>query len=166
MAPFPSLHRSRAFCACLVLATLLVPVRPAGAQTTDADLQRRLARAGVSEAIVASCSGEIRVGHRSETVAALGSTTSGRYVLLQDDDAVTVLETYDGAPELHCYTIREADRLTAQIAASDTINGRITAEWDGLVVCASISPTTSVCWQHAMERKAFARIGGWTRQER
>ena len=45
----------------------------------------------------------------------------------------------------------------------DTINGRITAEWDGLVVCGTITATTTVCWQHAIERKGFVRIGGWTR---
>lgn len=155
--------RSHMFRACLALTIWLVVARSAGAQTPDADLQTRLTRAGVTDAVVAACSGEIRVGHRQETVAALGSSTSGRYVLVQDDGALAALETYDGAPELHCYTIREADLLTAQIAASDTINGRITAEWDGLVVCASITPTTSVCWQHAIERKGFVRVGGWTK---
>ena len=157
------LPRSRVLRACLAVATWLVLVQPGAAQAPDADLQARLTRAGVTDAVVSACSGEIRVGHRNETVAALGSSPAGRYVLVQDDGTLAPLETYDGAPELHCYTIREADRLTAQIAASDTINGRITAEWDGLVVCASINPTTSVCWQHAVERKGFARIGGWTR---
>lgn len=156
-------RRSQVFRACLALTMWLVVARCAGAQAPDADLQARLTRAGVTDAVVATCSGEIRVGHRQETVAALGAGTSGRYVLVQDDGVLTTLETYDGTPELHCYTIREADLLTAQIAASDTINGRITAEWDGLVVCASITPTTSVCWQHAIERKGFVRVGGWTR---
>lgn len=163
MTPFLMSFRSYVLAASLVVVMGCVAALSAGAQAPDAALQARLARAGVTEAVVASCGGEIRVGHPQETVAALGSTTSGRYVLVQDDGTLATLETYDGAPDLHCYSIREADRLTAQIAASDTINGRITAEWDGLVVCASITPTTSVCWQHAIERKAFVRVGGWSK---
>lgn len=149
--------------AARVVVALLACTALASAQTPDADLQARLAKAGVSEPVVASCRGDIRVGHPAEAVAALGSAAAGRYVLAQDDGAVVTLETYDGAPELHCYSVRDADRLTAQIAASTTMNGRITAEWDGVVVCASITPTTSVCWQHAIERKGFVRVGGWTR---
>ena len=58
-----------------------------------------------------------------------------------------------------------ADALTAEIARSTTMNGRITAEWDGLVVCGAITPVITACWQHAVERKGFASVGGWMRAQ-
>jgi hypothetical protein len=126
-------------------------------------LKAMLARANVVEPVQASCGGEIRVGHLAEFAAALGTDRAGRYALVQDDGTVTELAGYEGPPALTCYTLREADKLTADIARSDTINGRVTAEWDGLVVCGAIEPAITVCWQHAIERKAFVRVGGWTR---
>jgi hypothetical protein len=122
-----------------------------------------LDRANVRERAQASCRGEIRVGHPHEFAVALGTDRAGRYALVQDDASVIDLSDYEGPPALNCYGLREADRLTADIARSDTINGRITAEWDGLVVCGAIEPGITVCWQHAVERKAFVRVGGWTR---
>ena len=158
----PPFWRAAAW-ACVAVAGLLQSSTELSAQAVDVPLVAQLSRAGVSEPVVASCRGEVRVGYPGEPVAALGSDASGRYALIQGDGVVVTLDTYEGAPDLHCYTIREADRLTAEIARSDTINGRITAEWDGLVVCGTITATTTVCWQHAIERKGFVRIGGWTR---
>jgi hypothetical protein len=152
--------------AVLLVALLVVPVLGAAqdprVEAPDpAALNAMLARANVSEPVQASCRGEIRAGHLHEFFVALGSQTGGRYTLVQDDGVVVALLEYEGAPTLNCYTLREADKLTADIAKSNTINGRITAEWDGLVVCGAIDQTTTVCWQHAVERKGFVRVGGW-----
>ncbi len=132
------------------------------AQQAPADLAPLLAKAGVAGTPVASCRGELRVGHPDDVAVAVRSgADSGRYVAVMDGSAYE-LSPFSGKPDLSCYTVREADRLTAEIAKSDTINGRITAEWDGTAVCAFIEPTIAVCWQYAPERKAFVRIGGWT----
>jgi hypothetical protein len=127
----------------------------------SAALTAALAATGIRDTPLASCRGEVRVGHPSEFVVAVGTPTGGRYLLLQDDGRTAEVSTYEGQPDLRCYSVRQADALTAEIAKSDTMHGRITAEWDGLVVCGAIDPTIVVCWQHAVERKGFARIGGW-----
>jgi hypothetical protein len=103
------------------------------------------------------------VGHLHEWVVALGTDRAGRYALIQDDGVVADLSEYDGPPAVSCYTLRDADKLTAEIARSSTMNGRVTAEWDGLVVCGAIDAAVTVCWQHAVERRSFVRVGGWMR---
>jgi hypothetical protein len=153
---------SRALVAVLALPALAAQ-DPRKEEPDPAALKAMLARANVVEAVQASCRGEIRVGHKGEFAAALGTDRAGRYALVQDDGVVTDLAEYEGLPALTCYTLREADKLTADISRSNTINGRVTAEWDGLVVCGAIEPAITVCWQHAIERKAFVRVGGWTR---
>lgn len=145
-----------------LLGTLLAcAVAPLTAQQGTADLAQLLAKAGVAGTAVASCRGELRVGHPDDVAVAVSADAAGRYVAVMDGTAYE-LSPFSGKPELSCYTVREADRLTAEIAKSDTINGRVTAEWDGTVVCAFIEPTIAVCWQYAPERKGFVRIGGWT----
>jgi len=134
----------------------------AAAQPTSPDLAALLTNAGVAGTAVASCRGELRVGHPDDVaIAVSGGAAGGRYVAVMDGTSYE-LSPFSGKPDLSCYTVREADRLTAEIAKSDTLNGRVTAEWDGTAVCAFIEPTIAVCWQYAPERKAFVRIGGWT----
>jgi hypothetical protein len=151
------------FVAALAVSPLYAAQDPRMLPPDPAALTAMLTRANVREPVQASCRGEIRVGHLAEFAVALGTDLAGHYALVQDDGGVTDLSEYEGPPALSCYTIREADKLTATIARSNTINGRVTAEWDGLVVCGAIEPTVTECWQHAIERKGFVRIGGWTR---
>jgi len=149
-------------CGAALFAVSLACGLDAVAQQAPLDLAPLLARAGVAGTAVASCRGEIRVGHPDDVAIAVSDgTAGGRYLAVMDGMAFE-LSAYSGKPDLSCYTVREADRLTAEIAKSDTINGRITAEWDGTAICAFIEPTIAVCWQYAPERKAFVRIGGWT----
>jgi len=132
------------------------------AQQGAADVAPLLAKAAVAGTAVASCRGELRVGHPDDVAVAVSEGgAGGRYLAVMDGTAYE-LSPFSGKPELSCYTVREADRLTAEIAKSDTINGRVTAEWDGTVVCGVIEPAVAVCWQYAPERKGFVRIGGWT----
>ena len=146
----------------LVGVLLACGVASLTAQQGTADLAPLLAKAGVAGTAVASCRGEMRITHPEDVAVAVSSGTSGgRYIVVMDGTAYE-LSAFSGTPDLSCYTVREADRLTADIAKSDTINGRITAEWDGTAICAFIEPTIAVCWQYAAERKAFVRIGGWT----
>ncbi|MEQ1728618.1 MAG: hypothetical protein ABL982_09575 [Vicinamibacterales bacterium] len=163
MAQPPVCRTTRAaLCGGALLALSLACGLDAVAQQASQDLAPLVARAGVSGTAVASCRGEIRVGHPEDIAVAVSEgTAGGRYLALMDGTSYE-LSTYSGKADLSCYTVREADRLTAEIAKSDTLNGRITAEWDGTVVCAFIEPTIAVCWQYAPERKAFVRIGGWT----
>ncbi len=148
--------------AALFGAMLTCGVAWLSAQQGSADLAPLLAKAGVAGTAVASCRGELRLGHPDDVaIAVVDGGAGGRYVAVMDGTAYE-LAPFAGKPDLTCYTVREADRLTAEIAKSDTINGRVTAEWDGTVVCAFIEPTIAVCWQFAPERKAFVRIGGWT----
>ena len=144
--------------AALVLATGV----GVSAQAASPDVAALLSKAGVAGTAVASCRGEIRIGHPEDVAVAVSEgTAGGRYVAILDGTAHE-LSTFSGKADLACYTVREADRLTAEIAKSDTLNGRITAEWDGTAIRAFIEPTIAVCWQYAPERKAFVRIGGWT----
>ncbi len=148
--------------ATLSVAMFACGVTPLFAQPGSADLAPLLAKAGIAGSAAASCRGEIRVGHPEDAAVAISDGTAGGRYLALLDGTVSELSTFSGTPDLSCYTVREADRLTADIAKSDTLNGRVTAEWDGTVVCAFIEPTIAVCWQYAPERKAFVRIGGWT----
>jgi hypothetical protein len=150
--------RALTLAAWLASAAASAPV----AQSTQ-ELFGLLVRAGLHGDVKASCRGGFRPGHDGEFALALADGAGGgRYLVVQDDGGVHELATYAGQPDLSCYTVAEADRLTASIARSDTINGRVTAEWDGLAVCGFIEATIAVCWQFAPEQRRFVRIGGWT----
>jgi hypothetical protein len=145
--------------AALALATA---ASAAIAQTASA-LPDLLARAGVRGTAATSCRGEFRPGHPNDFAVAMNEIDGqNRYFVVQDDGKRYELDVYADKPDLACYTITEADRLNSSIARSDTINGRITAEWDGHVVCGFIEATIAVCWQFAPEQRRFVRIGGWT----
>jgi hypothetical protein len=151
-------HRVRAAAVLAIGVSLSAAGQPA-----DADLAEALSRAGIHDRVDASCRGAFRVGHDREFAVALASQGGGgRYVVVLDDGSHDQLSEFSGKPDLSCYTVTEADRLNASIAKSDTINGRVVAEWDGAVVCGFIEPTIAVCWQFAQEQKRFVRIGGWT----
>lgn len=151
---------TRALSASIGAAALLV-LRLA-AQQADPALAAVLDRAGVHGRVDASCRGEFRPKAGDFAVAVADATGAGRYLAVQDDGQVHELAEYSGKADLSCYTVREADRLNADIARSNTINGRVVAEWDGTVVCGFIEPTIAVCWQYAQEQRKFVRIGGWT----
>jgi len=152
---------TRALSASIGAAALLV-LRLA-AQQADPALAAVLDRAGVHGRVDASCRGEFRPAKAGDfAVAVADATGAGRYLAVQDDGQVHELAEYSGKADLSCYTVREADRLNADIARSNTINGRVVAEWDGTVVCGFIEPTIAVCWQYAQEQRKFVRIGGWT----
>jgi hypothetical protein len=145
-----------------ICATTVLVLR-LSAQQADAGLATVLDRAGVRGHVDASCRGGFRPGQGVDVAVAVSEAGSGgRYLVVQDDGRVHELAEYSGKPDLSCYTVTEADRLNATIARSDTMNGRVVAEWDGAVVCGFIEPTIAVCWQFAQEQRRFVRIGGWT----
>lgn len=146
----------------IVAGVVSAGIVSAGTPGDEVPVSALLARAGVRGAVAASCRGELRPGHGADFAVAVGDTSGGRYLVVQDDARLHELADYSGKPDLACYSVREADRLNATIAQSDTINGRVTAEWDGAVVCGFIEPTIAVCWQFAPEQGRFVRIGGWT----
>jgi hypothetical protein len=146
-----------------VLAFAMAVSTRAAQAPPAASLNELLARAGIRGTPSASCHGEFRPGHPNDVAVAMNDADGqSRYFVVQDDGKRYDLDVYSGKPDLACYTVTEADRLNATIARSDTINGRITAEWDGHVVCGFIEPTIAVCWQFAPEQRRFVRIGGWT----
>lgn len=146
----------------ILCAGLLLVLR-VGAQQTDPALEAVLNRAGLHGRVEASCRGAFLPAQEGDFAVAVGdSPGAGRYLAVQKDGHVHELAEYAGKADLSCYTVREADRLNANIARSDTMNGRVVAEWDGTVVCGFIEPTIAVCWQYAQERRQFVRIGGWT----
>ena len=148
-------------CVCACVAALL-SLHAVHGQQVAADAAPLLARAGINAAPLASCRGEFRVGHQNEFAVALPDAGGGRYLVVQDDGQTQALSAFTGKPDLACYSVREADRLNDTIARSQTMNGRVVAEWDGTVVCGFLEPTIAVCWQYAPEDRAFVRIGGWT----
>ncbi|HUR32844.1 MAG TPA: hypothetical protein VM032_03560 [Vicinamibacterales bacterium] len=151
-------------CATAMWLMLAGGVPPAAGQPPpDPDLGPLLARAGLRDPVDAACRAEFRPGHPREFAIALRTTEgAGRYVAVQDDGRATHLAEFSGKADLSCYTVTEADRLNANIARSTTINGRVTAEWDGAVICGFVEPTAAVCWQYAPEQRRFVRVGGWT----
>ena len=152
---------TRTLSAGICIATVVV--LRLSAQQADAGLATVLDRAGVHGRVDASCRGGFRPGQGVDVAVAVSEAGSGgRYLVVQDDGSVHELSDYSGKPDLSCYTVTEADRLNASIAKSDTLNGRVVAEWDGTVVCGFIEPTIAVCWQFAQEQRRFVRIGGWT----
>ena len=158
----PQLRVRRSVCMAVIATMLACGAVRLIAQQGTPELGPLLAKVGVTGTAVASCRGELRLGHPEDiAIAVSDGSAGGRYVAVMDGTAWE-LAPFSGKADLSCYTVREADRLTASIASSDTINGRVTAEWDGTVVCGFIEPTIAVCWQYAPERKAFVRIGGWT----
>ena len=133
------------------------------AQQTDSALAAALDRAGVHGHADASCRSGFRPGQGADFAVAVSEAAGGgRYLVVQDDGQVLELAEYSGKPDLSCYSVTEADRLNANISRSNTMNGRVVAEWDGAVVCGFIEPTIAVCWQFAQEQRRFVRIGGWT----
>jgi len=133
------------------------------AQTADPALATLLERAGEHGRVEASCRGSFWPAHSADFAAAVTDAPGGgRYLAVQADGRVHELAEYGGKADLSCYTVAEADRLNAAIAQSQTMNGRVVAEWDGTVVCGFIEPTIAVCWQYAQEQRKFVRIGGWT----
>jgi hypothetical protein len=121
------------------------------------------ARAGIRGTVVSSCRGEFGAGHAGGFAVAVNDREGGgRYLIIDDGAQVRELAAYAGTADLSCYTVRDADGLNATIARSDTMNGRVTAEWDGTVACGFIEPTIAVCWQYAPEQERYVRVGGWT----
>ncbi|MGE3473949.1 MAG: hypothetical protein AB7O28_26650 [Vicinamibacterales bacterium] len=145
-------RRALAVAAAVLCAGALLHAQPAAVP------QALLARAGITTAPLASCGGEFRPGLAGDFAVAV----PGRYLVVLSEGRTEPLAEFSGAPDLACHTPRDADRLNDAIAKSDTMNGRITAEWDGHVVCGFIEPTVAVCWQYAPEQRRFVRIGGWT----
>lgn len=84
-----------------------------------------------------------------------------RYVVVYGDGRVETLGTYNGDPDLSCYSRREAEKLNASIKESETIHGGVTPRWDTTVICGFIADTEAVCWQFSPVERAFVKIGGW-----
>ncbi len=147
----------------LILAVFTATVSVAGQPVAAPAPEVLAVRAGIRGTVAASCRVEFGPAHSSGVAMAVSERDGGgRYLVIDDGAHPRELASYSGTPDLSCYSVREADGVNATIARSATINGRVTAEWDGTVVCGFIEPTIAVCWQYAPEQERFVRIGGWT----
>jgi hypothetical protein len=120
------------------------------------------ARAGVTAPLVRWCA--VRAPDRAAGAFAVaaGSAAGGRYLVLGAVSPAQELATYDGAPDLSCYTRAQADRLARALRDSDTLHGALVPRWPTTVVCGFVHETEAACWQFDPERRKFVQVGQWT----
>jgi hypothetical protein len=141
---------------------LALAAAPARAQTPPAELQTLAAKSGVKGSIAAWCRAEFRAGHRDAFAAAVASDgVGGRYVALDTDGRATELASYNGQPDLACYTPEAAKKLDATITESETVEGDVTPRWRTTVVCGFTDDTSATCWQYSPSDRAFVKVGQW-----
>ncbi|HKT81107.1 MAG TPA: hypothetical protein VJP86_12860 [Vicinamibacterales bacterium] len=134
------------------------------AQSLPDDVARLVGKAGVRGRIASWCRGTLQPGRGNtfHAFAVSDSAEGGRYVVLNEDAAVTELATFKRSPDLSCYSQEQADALRATIARSATIHGDLRPRWTGTVVCGFVDDTESTCWQYSSDDRRFVRVGGWT----
>ena len=130
------------------------PAERAG--SLPSDLTSLMTKAAIQGRVYAWC----KAGDRY-AVATVGAAERG-YIVLATDGPAERLSSYEGRPDLTCYTHTEAEKLDATVRSSETIEGSLTPRWDSTVVCGFIRDTEAVCWQYSPQEKKFVRVGGWT----
>jgi hypothetical protein len=143
----------------VVLATLaLLSHVPIGVEAqVPANVRKLATAAGVTDPVVAWCQGQFRPGQRGVAVAA-----GGRYLVLDGSGAAVELATFDGKPNLSCYSRRQARDLHRDIQRSETLSGRVVPRFDTTTVCGFVDATTATCWQYSPAERAYVEVGDWT----
>ena len=139
-----------------VLVGLLLAAATAGAQVPSA-ARKLAAAAGITEPVAAACQGQFRPGQRGFAIAA-----GGRYLVLDGSGTPAELATFEGKPDLSCYSRAQARDLHRDIQRSDTLSGRVAPRYDTTTICAFVDATTATCWQYSPAERAYIEVGGWT----
>jgi hypothetical protein len=119
--------------------------------------RRMAAEVGVTDPVLAACQGQFRPGQRGFAIAA-----GGRYLVLDGSGAPVELATFEGKPDLSCYSRGQARDLHRDIQRSDTLSGRVAPRYDTTTVCAFVDATTATCWQYSPAERTYIEVGGWT----
>jgi hypothetical protein len=144
-------------------ATTLLLVGSARGQLRPPELVARAEAAGLSGPILRWCPAEFQSGRPGAFAVAIGSTReNGRYLALDVEGPPIELARFEGTVDLSCYSRAEAERIDADIRASDTIHGSVRPRWDTTVVCGFIEAALAVCWQHDPATHRFVEVGRWT----
>ena len=143
--------------------TALLLVGSARGQLRPPELVARAAAAGLSGPILRWCPAEFTSGRPGAFAVAMGSTReNGRYLALDVDGPAIELAHFEGAVDLSCYSRAEAERIDADIRASDTIHGSVRPRWETTVVCGFTESTLAICWQYDPATHGFVEVGRWT----
>ena len=127
-----------------------------------ADLSELVAKAGVQGTLATWCSGDVRLrGHMGYAAAVMSSNRGGRYLVYEAGETVVELATFNGAPEVACYTSAEARKINESIRRSETISGKVAPMFETTVVCGFVEDTTAMCWQYSPKTRAFIKVGEW-----
>jgi len=144
-------------------AIALLVVGSARGQLRPPELVARAAATGLSGPILRWCPAEFQPGHPGAFAVAMGSTSKdGRYLALDVEGPAIELAPFEGAVALACYTRAEAERIDADIRASNTIQGSVKPRWETTVVCGFTESTLAICWQYDPATHAFVEVGRWT----
>lgn len=143
---------SRAFAfgvVALMVATVSAQVPSAARQMAAA--------AGITDPVLSACQGQFRPGQRGFAIAA-----GGRYVVLDGSGTPAELATFEGRPDVSCYSRGQARDLHRDIQRSDTLSGRVAPRYDTTTICAFVDATTAMCWQYSPTERMYAEVGGWS----
>ncbi len=131
-------------------------------QPVPPELTSLAVKAHLDAPIVAWCRAQFREGHPGAFALAVRSPGGGgRYVALDTDGTATELARFEAGPDLACYSRAQAEKLSADISRSETIEGHIAPRWSTTVVCAFTENTAAVCWQYSPTDRKFVQVGQW-----
>jgi hypothetical protein len=125
-------------------------------------LSAAAAKARLSGPFSAWCAGALRPGRPGAfAVAAQPAQGAARYLVVERDGRSFELSAFKGRADLSCYTPAEARRLSASIAVSQTIKGKVNPRWPSTVICGFVEETNAICWQYSSAQKRFVKVGEW-----
>lgn len=119
--------------------------------------RRLAAAAGITDPVLAACQGQFRPGQRGFAIAA-----GGRYLVLDGRGTSAELATFEGKPDLSCYSRAQARDLHRDIQRSDTLRGRVAPRYDTTTICAFVDAATATCWQYSPAEHMYVEVGGWS----
>ena len=107
--------------------------------------------------MIAWCQGRLRPGQPGYAVAA-----GGRYLAIDGSGAAVPLATFEGTPELSCYSRTQARDLHRDIQQSETLSGRVAPRFETTTICGFVNATTATCWRSSPAERVYVEVGGWT----
>jgi hypothetical protein len=137
---------------------MLVALATAGVfAQVPARVRQAATEAGVTDAIVSWCQGQLRPGRAGFAVAA-----GGRYLAIDGSGQAVPLASFTDKPDLSCYSRPQARDLHRDIQRSETLSGRVAPRYNTTTVCGFVDATTATCWQYSPAERMYVEVGGWT----
>ena len=98
----------------------------------------------------------------SGPVALVTFAVPGRYLVLDGSGSPVELATFEGKPDVSCYSRTQARDLHREIQRSDTVSGRVAPRFSTTTICAFVDATTARCWQYSPAERMYVDVGGWS----